>query len=192
MGGVIFTISSSNSIITLGDSSTFEIRVRSDNGLIPNLAAIDFNLNANDPGSTGAVVSGGRFTSGVSNYFPAAAGGFFPLFPTSSAAFSANQAQGLPLDTSQLLATLTLSTAGATAGNYQMLLNGIEVLDSNNGNIPFSFDNAGGIFNYSITAVPEPSSMALLGLTLAGVGVASRLRRRKVQAKKPAESTPLA
>ncbi len=163
--------------ITLGSSAIFTVQISSDSGTINNLAGIDFVIEANDPGFTGTAVAGGQFTAGTNDFF-APNGGFALAFPSSFQVFGANAGAGLTLtSTPTTLATLTLSTAGATAGNYTMNLSSLLAVDPLFNSLPVV---AAAPLAYSIiiTAVPEPSSLALIGLAI--TLTCTRRRKSKV------------
>ena len=68
------------------------------------------------------------------------------------------------------LATLLVDTTGLAAGNYTI-------------NTTFGFTQFGGIANaassFNVTAIPEPTSMALIGVAIGGVFGRRVLRKRK-------------
>jgi len=155
--------------IQLGSSAVFNIFIAPDVGTISNLAGIDVRVGADDAGLDGNQTSGGRFISATSDLFPASAGGWPNIFPTSAAVFGANSsATGRAVDAFSipiLLGTLTLGTTGATLGNHVLTLGrpngtGLTAVDLGGNSIGVTLPAAS--LGYSI--VPEPSSFALLGL----------------------------
>ncbi len=78
-----------------------------------------------------------------------------------------------PADANWLLAEFTLSTLGATPGTYSMSLSGLSALDSGFNAIPTS---AAGSLNYSLTAVPEPSTGIGFGIGMIGFVIRRRNR----------------
>ena len=162
--------------ITLGSSAVFTVQISSDSGTINNLAGIDFVIEANDPGFTGTAVAGGQFVSGTNDLFDPN-GGFALAFPSSFQVFGANAGAGLTITAAPTtLAKLTLSTTGATAGTYSMNLSSLLAVDPLFNSLPIV---AASPLAYTIiTAVPEPSSLALVGLAL--TLTCARRRKSKV------------
>jgi len=117
--------------------------------------------------------SAGLWTAGVN--LQAGGDGFDQdLFPTNSAfyvAFWGNPPLTFPdPGTRHQIATLTLSTAGATPGNYSISMSEFSALSAAFTEItPVD----GGIVNYTIF-VPEPSSATLLGLAVVGLVIRRR------------------
>lgn len=160
--------------IVLGNNAVFSIKISSDSGTINNLAGIDFVIEANDPGFTGTATAGGQFISGTNDFFTPN-GGYAVAFPSSFQVFGANAGAGQTLtSTPTTLATLTLSTSGATVGTYNMNLSSLLAVDPLFNALPITVASS---LQYSIvTAVPEPSSILLLACC--GFGLAPFHRRR--------------
>ena len=179
---VIFSVqqASAGGIVT-GSNAVFNVSVSSNAGTISNFAGVDFVIDAADPALAGNRVQAGQFVAGTSNFFPAAAGSFqLPFNPKSSfQVFSANNGAGLTLTAAPtLLATLTLNTAGATAGSYVMGLSQLAAVDP-------GFNSLGVVgpavpLTYTIVAVPEPSTVLLLIGGVCMVGARRFLKKRKV------------
>ncbi len=159
--------------ITLGSSAVFTVQISSDSGTINNLAGVDFVIEADDPLFTGSAIAGGQFVSGTNDLFDPN-GGFALAFPSSFQVFGANAGVGLTITAAPTtVAKLTLSTAGATAGNYTMNLSSLLVVDPGFNALPIVV--AAPLAYSIITAVPEPSSLALVGLAI----TLTYTRRRK-------------
>jgi len=89
--------------------------------------------------------------------------------------------QPIPANTVTLFGSLTLSTVGATLGTYQMTVSSLSAVGISGLTLPNGTNGINGAFfsgpvSYTI-AVPEPSSLALLGLGSLGF---TWLRKRKV------------
>ena len=139
-----------------GEAAVVFLIGQAPSGTINNLAGINFVAQANDPGFTGTVITGERFVSGTNDLF-APNGGFALPFPSSFQVFGANAGTGL---------TLTLSTAGATAGNYTVVLGSLLAVDPLFNAMPITAP---------VAETPEPGAIALCGAGLALLA----LRRRR-------------
>ena len=159
-------------------AGVFNILVRSTTASQAFLGA-DFSITLSS--STGA---GGRMVSGSNELLKPGSNdaGFFAGSFAAPGAITANFStianSAVTLSTSNsVLAKVTLSTIGATDGTYTMTLSGLDAIDSGFNQIATS---SAGPLSYTISsssAVPEPSSIALVSV-VAG-GMAYRLRRRK-------------
>jgi hypothetical protein len=78
----------------------------------------------------------------------------------------------------RIVASVSLTTMGANVGGYSMSLSGLDAVDGGFNQIAVS---SAGPLSYTIAAVPEPSSMALLGCVALG-GYVIRRRRRNANA----------
>lgn len=160
--------------IVEGSSSTFDIFARSTTG---NQAFITFGFNLSLSTPTGTVIAderGGRFTNPATNLL----GGIGWRFNQSNPAlaiFDANSSGSITSfgDANVRIGSITLATPGATPGNYSMGFSLVNGLSPTLGQIVGS----GQSLSYSITAVPEPSSMALL--CVAGVAAWGYRRRAR-------------
>lgn len=174
-GAVVFSLTQSpGGPIQLGDNATFILSLTSNSGTINNLAGIDFVIDAADPGYIGTATAGGRFISGTNDLFTPN-GGFALPFPSSFQVFGANAGTGLTLGSTPVtLATLVLSTVGATPGVYTASLSSLLAVDPLFNTLAVA---GGGPLTYEIvapSAVPEPGSLLLC----AAGGLALVLRRR--------------
>jgi hypothetical protein len=79
----------------------------------------------------------------------------------------------------QLLATVTLSTVGATDGFFQATISEFEAGDAGFNDLGLATNLSTLSLNYA--AAPEPGSIALV--CVAGLGAAWRYRRRNSAAK---------
>ncbi len=177
--GIILTVTQTNAgPINLGDDAIFNLFIRSSATEITNFGGIDFAVDAADPLGSATLTAGGQFTSGTSDFSPAFVDPFQLLFPTSFQFYSGNS-NGVSLTlgtTDTLLATLTLSTVGATAGSYILGLTSVAASDTSFNIIEISNSSSTGL-NYSIAAVPEPS---LMFVAFSGIGLAVYRRRRSM------------
>lgn len=167
--------------IVTGNSVVFDIFARSTTGNQP-FALFGFDLVLTTPAGTPLTdARGGRLTNPATNLLGGI--GWLNLQDVArnpaQALFDA-QSGGAILsftDTNVRIATITLATPGATPGNYLMDFRNVVTLTS-------AFQNIAGTgtpLSYSITAVPEPSSMALLCIASA-LGYAYRRRKTSKQA----------
>lgn len=169
--------------ITIGDTAEFGIFLRTDlpagNAGIPSQqpAGIDLFMELADPnGVAGRFTAGALTINGGTGGFDQAdfdAGGTFIIFGSQFPAIV------FPDNTTPVeIARLTLDTTGATVGTYNIALTDFFAVASNFTQINGS---ALGVPSYTIAAVPEPSSMALLGCVALG-GYVIRRRRRNAEA----------
>lgn len=174
---IIFTLENAKSRpISRDGHAVFNLFIRSSSDTITDLAGIDFAVDAADPLRKLDSTVGGRFISGTSDYFPVdnVPAPFQVPFPTSYQYFIANNATGLQLSTSNvLLATLTLDSTQATAGVYEMGLTSLVAIGAGFAPIQVS-DMSTDRLTYTISSVPEPSSVILMGV----VAIALHCRRR--------------
>jgi hypothetical protein len=147
----------------------FNLFVKSDT-IATTIDAFDVNVVAGAGDTTGGV-----FTSGTTSLLGSDP---FDVTSTPGQAFSTNFAVGGTLigTTDILYGVLTLDTTGVAAGNYIISLDSLSANDPINGPVLTNGVNAA----YSISAVPEPTSMALVGLI---GGVVGFRRWRKMASK---------
>jgi hypothetical protein len=166
---IVFTLSPANQSVNAGTPLVFNLFVKSDT-VATTIDALDVNVVAGAGDGTGGV-----FTSGTTTLLGSDP---FDVLTNPGQAFSTNfQAGGTSIGTTDVLyGVLTLDTTGVAGGNYTITLDSLNANDPVNGSIATSGVGAA----YSITAVPEPTSMALVGLI---GGVVGFRRWRKMAAK---------
>jgi hypothetical protein len=166
--------------IGLPNAATFSVFLSS---TVANQSFLGLDFTINLSSNTGA---GGLMVAGTNELLLASSNpaGFFAGSFDAPGSFSANFStillgSAITLQpTESLLATVTLSSVGATAGDYTVSLSGLDAVDGGFNQLAFSGSST--LPNsYTITAVPEPSSMLLTAI--AGVGFMIR-RRRRLQA----------
>ena len=160
--------------IVEGSNAVFEVFARSTTGNQP-FGFFAFDLVVTTPGGTPLTdARGGRFTNPATNLL----GGFGWQFSSTNPAialFDGQSSGSIPSfgDTNTKVGTVTLATIGATPGNYLMDFRNATTLTSAFDTIP----TTGSATSFTITAVPEPSSMALLCVT----GAAAWIYRRRAK-----------
>jgi hypothetical protein len=180
--------------IVIGTNAVFNVFAQANNGGpgnrdnsagITNLAGIDFSLNADDADASTDDTDGGAFTAGT-NIFPTDP--YQIPFTTSFVQYGGNVNAEPTLTVSSsnrlLIASLTLGTSDlgplhkeAKAGTYTMELGNIFAVNVGFAAFTISSLSTSSI-PYTITAVPEPSSMVLIGLAGCGLLAAKRFRRK--------------
>jgi hypothetical protein len=161
--------------IVQGSTAVFDVFARSNTGNQA-FGYFAFDLIVTTPAGTPLTdARGGRFTNPATNLL----GGFGwfqfdPIVPI--AKFDGQSSGSIPSfgDTNTRVGTVTLATAGATPGNYLMDFREVTTLTSGFQRITSS----GSPTSFTITAVPEPSSMALLCVAGAAAWVYRRRARR--------------
>ena len=181
---IVFTLTpASPGDIALGNDALFNLYIRATPIAISNLDGIDFSVDAADPDGEMTLTAGGHFVSATSDFYTAieVPNPYQIPFPTSVALFSANANGDKNLGTTDtLLASLRLSTVGATPGTYQMGLSKLTALYTTGDRITVS-DLTTSSISYTI-AVPEPSS--LLFVAIAGIAAMGYRSRRKFHPRK--------
>ena len=179
---ILFSLSPATSTITLGNKADFNVFIRSATDVT--VGGYSVNVLAG-PGNGTA----GRFSSGTFSFFVGDPNQSWDLTTTPGQAFSTadtgttggtNAGSLLLANTTTLLGTVTLDTAGATIGTYSMSLDQLSAIQVNGTFIPGGVNGAsyGGPVSFQITAVPEPASIALVGLAVGGFWLRRRCRRR--------------
>lgn len=182
--GYLYSISGLNSTYAAGSSGTFDIVFSVTAGSTDPLNSVG-GYTANFQTNGGAASTGLTFTA--VNYVAPGPGAnvsntnFITSINGAGTRFSASNA-GSPtfsLTNGDVLARVSFSLSGTASGTYVINSRSISSLTLGNGNTPSGFapvDAAAGSF--TISAVPEPSSMVLMGLVVAG-GAGLRRRFRK-------------
>ena len=183
--GYLFNVSGLNSTYAAGSSGTFDIV---------------FNVTAGDPNPLVNVggyaaffqTAGGGADQGLTftavNYIAPGSGGanvadtnFIASISPLGTRLTASNA-GTPtfsLSNGDILARVSFSLSAAASGTYNINSRSISELTLGNGNPAPGFNPVDGVAGtFTITAVPEPSSMVLVGLVVAG-GAGLRRRFRK-------------
>lgn len=165
---LIFSLSPVDSQVALGSKADFQIFIRSTTDVT--VGGYSLNVVAG-PGDGTA----GRFESGTFSFFVGDPNQSWDVASTVGQAFStadtgaaggSNLGSPLIANVTQLLGTVKLDTSGATLGNYSMSLDNLSAIQVNGAFIQGGVNGASfsGPVSYQITAIPEPNSLALLGL----------------------------
>lgn len=161
--------------IVEGSTAVFDVFARSTTGNQA-FGFFAFDLIVTTPAGTPLTdARGGRFTNPATNLL----GGFGWQFSQTNPAialFDGQSSVSVPSfgDSNTRVGTVTLATAGATPGNYLMDFRNVVTLTTGFQSIASS----GSPTSFSITAVPEPSSMALLCVAGAAAWVYRRRTRK--------------
>jgi hypothetical protein len=170
------TAPAGNIDLGLSNAATFSVFLSS---TVANQSFLGLDFTISLSSNTGA---GGLMVAGTNDLLPLSSNpaGFFAGSFTAPGSFTANFStvanNALTLQTTEsLLATVTLSSVGATAGDYTVSLSQLDAIDGGFNQLAFSGTSTLSDA-YSITAVPEPSSMLLTAIV--GAGFMVRRRRR--------------
>ncbi len=159
----------SSSPIEIPDTATFAVTLESTTGSQV-ITGVDFDVNLSAADETGGVITGG-----ANELF--ATGGFFVSdFPGTVIGFSTFDVAGATMTASPTqIATFTLDTSAAlvAAGDYSVSLSALLVSDGS-----FNELDVSGVPT-TYTLVPEPSTMALVGLACGGLGLTAISRRQR-------------
>jgi hypothetical protein len=183
---ILFSLSPATSTITLGNKADFNVFIRSATEVIVGGYSLNVIAGPSDGPGKGTA---GRFSSGTFSFLVGDPNQGWDLTTTPGQAYSTadtnttggtNAGSLLLANTTRLLGTLTLDTAGATIGTYSMSLDQLSAIQVNGNFIPGGVNGAsyGGPVSFQITAVPEPASIALVGLAVGGFWLRRRCRRR--------------
>lgn len=186
---VTFTLSPNNANIPQNSTAVFDVFISSDVNVV--VGGYSLNVVAGAGDGTGGVFSVGTF-----DYLVGDPGQSWDLLTTPGQAFSTADTGNvggtgvggptLIANVATKLGSLTLNTAGVAVGNYTMSLDSLSAIQVNGNFIAGGTNGAinGGSINYSIiTAVPEPTSLALLAMGGIGAVTGRRFFRRKKTAK---------
>ena len=181
---IVFNITPETTNIVLGNNAVFNIFIQSATEVT--IGGYSINVVAGQPDLPGV---GGRFTSGTIAFSvgaPSQVWDFQRVGQAFSSAFTGSTGgtgtgRSIAANTVVPFGTLTLSTVGATEGTYQMTVSSLSAVGVNNSFLPNGTNGTNGAFfsgpiTYSITAVPEPNSLALLGFVSLGI---AWLRKRR-------------
>ena len=147
------------------------------------ISGIGFRLSLSSVSGAGGTMASGTFDLPSSGLWTNPAGWMAGSFPgTTTAVLNTAVGAGgsMTIGTSeQLLATVTLSTVGATDGFFQATISEFEAGDAGFNELGLATNLSTLSLNYA--AAPEPGSIALV--CVAGLGAAWRYRRRNSAAK---------
>ncbi len=151
--------------ITVGNAVDFTVSIRSNSGNISDLALLGFTVSVGS--------GGGRFVSGTGIQVPGSHAFFGPpptnTLPSNLVGYSYSASPGVSVSGSSFteFVRFRLDTTNATIGDYSVTISAADAADS-------GFSSLGAVtpspFNYSIVAVPEPSSLLLLFGSIGFVG----------------------
>lgn len=171
---VFTTVRQNSNPILIGDNVSFNIVVFSNDANVLNLVGPSGDISI-----SGLAGQGGVFTSGT---VAGISGGFFGGPSGSTTQFATSFANVQLINTTPFtVGTLTINTAGAVEGTYN--LNSVPDLsdfawDDFSGNPQPAYAVIGGSTSFTITAVPEPTSMVLVGLVGGCAGLRLWRKRR--------------
>lgn len=180
MAGLIFRIQqvTPTGSIVIPQAATFAVTVESDSGNQP-ITGIDFDVTLSDQAKKGGVI-----TSGSNLLFPGGTNGFYASdFPPQGQGLTVGYAtfSNTPVTmtaTPTTIATFTLDTAGVDVveGPYSISFDPVTL--AANDTAFLSVPVTGVPTTYTLQVVPEPSTMAMTGLALAG-GMAMRWKSKR-------------
>lgn len=187
---VTFSLSPNNAnILQNSNTAVFDVFITSDVNVVMGGYSLNVVAGAGDG-------SGGVFSVGSFDYLVGDPGQSWDLLTTPGQAFSTadtgnvgGTGVGGPIlvaNVATKLGSLTLNTNGVAVGTYTMSLDSLSAIQTNGNFIAGGTNGAinGGSITYNvITAVPEPTSLALLAMGGVGAVTGRRFFRRKKSAK---------
>lgn len=187
---VTFSLSPNNAnILQNSNTAVFDVFITSDVNVVMGGYSLNVVAGAGDG-------SGGVFSVGSFDYLVGDPGQSWDLLTTPGQAFSTADTGNvggtgvggptLVANVATKLGSLTLNTNGVAAGTYTMSLDSLSAIQTNGNFIAGGTNGAinGGSITYNvITAVPEPTSLALLAMGGVGAVTGRRFFRRKKSAK---------
>ena len=184
--GLILSFGTPTSLVA-GSSGKIDIFLRRDLNVTPNLSGFAIRLALTPTGSsppTGLVFSNPQLQGQLTNstyVFPGSSGGFNNTFQTSNTIYNASDfstlSTGVAIPTSNRL-LLSLDLAAVTPGDYRLSIVGGSTSFTDSDFITIGYQLPAPLA-LTVSAVPEPSSMLLLGASACGAWYMNCRRRRK-------------
>ncbi|MEQ1828369.1 MAG: PEP-CTERM sorting domain-containing protein [Pirellula sp.] len=164
---IVFSLSPASQTIPQGTNGLFNLFIRSDTTPVI-INSLDVNVVAGAGNGTGGI-----FLASSTQFLGSTA---FDVTTTPGQAFSTNFQQGGTEigTTNTLYGILNLRTVGVAPGTYNMQLNNLFANNPVTSSVPTLAINA----TYTIEAVPEPGTFALVGLAVLGFGSARWIRKK--------------
>jgi hypothetical protein len=129
--------------------------------------------------TVGVVSEVGNFSSGTFDLV-IAAGQAWDVSSSPGEAFSTFDGLGTTVavvaNQRRLFGSLLLDTAGVPNGEYNMFLSEVNLIDGFGNDLGATISGSAGSITFSISTIPEPTSIALV--CIAGIGALARGRRR--------------
>lgn len=172
---IIFSVVPSSTEMTIGSTAEFAIFIQSRNDTPVTVGGYSINVNAGLGDGKAGVFSAGTFSFlvGDPNQSWDLATTPGQAFSTADTGNAGGSGLGAALSTLRPLGVLTLDTSGAIEGNYTVSLDQLSAIQTNGDFFSGGTNGASfiGPVSYSITAVPEPGTLVLLGaFSIASLG----------------------